>query len=147
MPGRWNIPYQYTIGNFASAFFEALKSERILGCECSKCGRVSVPPKSFCEFCFIPVQKLVDVGHTGTIEAVTIVTAPFEGSPDVPYAVAYVRLEGATSSIANYVRGAELSGFDELPPELQIGAPVRVVFGPEHRGMVTDFWFEPDDRQ
>jgi uncharacterized OB-fold protein len=146
IPGEWRIPYNYTIGNFAAAFFEALTAQRILGCECGTCGRVSVPPKSFCEFCFVPVTKLLDVGENGVIEAVTIVTAPFAGSPPVPYAVAYVRLDGATSSIANYIRGVDLPAeVFELPEEVRVGAPVHVVFTdtPTESGRVTDFWFEP----
>jgi uncharacterized OB-fold protein len=107
------------------------------------CGEVSVPPKSFCEPCFIPIEELVEVGSAGTIEAVTVVTAPFAGSPPVPYAVAYVRLDGATSSIANYVREVDLSDLEKLPAQLKIGAPVGVVFGDAPEGRVTDFWFEP----
>lgn len=147
IPGEWRIPYNYTIGSFASEFFEALRDQRILGCRCSSCQRVSVPPKSFCEYCFRPIEELAEVGHDGVIEAVTIVTAPFAGSPPVPYAVAYVRLDGATSSIANYVRGVELDAdaFD-LPAELAVGAPVHVVFGEAADGRVTDFWFEPGHR-
>ncbi|MCQ4150593.1 Zn-ribbon domain-containing OB-fold protein [Rhodococcus qingshengii] len=146
IPGEWKIPYNYTIGDFASSFFEGLKSHKILGCKCGKCGRVSVPPKSFCEYCFVPVEELVEVGHKGVIEAITVVTAPFAGSPDVPYAVAYVRLDGATSSIANYVYGVSLDDPDNLPESLQIESPVRVVFGPEPQGQVTDFWFETDEQ-
>ncbi|MCW2830458.1 MAG: protein associated with acetyl-CoA C-acyltransferase [Aeromicrobium sp.] len=146
IPGEWRIPYNYTIGDFATSFFEALREKRILGCVCDTCGRVSVPPKSFCEFCFIPVTKLVEIGGdgtNGTIEAITVVTAPFAGSPPVPYAVAFVRLEGATSSIANYIRGVDLpTDVQQLPDAIQVGAPVHVVFGDDLDGRVTDFWFE-----
>lgn len=143
IPGEWNIPYNYTIGDHATSFFDALKEERILGGRCSKCERVAVPPKSFCEYCFVPIEELVEVGRTGAITAVTVVVAPFAGSPPVPYAVAYAKLEGATSSIANYVRGVDLDDTDALPDEIAIGAPVRVVFTEEPAGRVTDFWFEP----
>jgi uncharacterized OB-fold protein len=143
IPGEWRIPYNYTIGDSATSFFEALRDRRILGCKCASCARVAVPPKSFCEHCFLPVTELVEVGQQGVIEAVTVVTAPFAGSPPVPYAVAYVRLEGATSSIANYVHGADLSDLTTLPAALKIGSEVRVVFGDEPAGRVTDFWFEP----
>jgi uncharacterized OB-fold protein len=143
IPGGWNIPYQYTIGTFASAFFDALREHRILGSKCAKCSRISVPPKSFCEACFIPVQDTVEVGTNGVIEAVTVVTAPFAGSPPVPYAVAYVRLEGATSAIANYVRDVDLSDTSILPSQLALGSPVAVVFADEAEGKVTDFWFVP----
>lgn len=143
IPGKWDIPYNYTIGTFASAFFTALSEQRIVGCRCSRCERVAVPPKSFCEYCFIPVEELVDVGTAGTIQAVTMVTAPFAGSPPVPYVVAYVKLDGATSSLANYVRGVDLTDTENLPAEIQIEAPVQAVFTERPEGRITDFWFEP----
>lgn len=143
IPGGWNIPYSYTIGKYASAFFDGLRNKELIGSWTEKTGEVSVPPKSFSESGFVPVDGLVKVGLTGTIQAVTIVTAAYAGSPDVPYAVAYVKLEGATSSIANYVHGVELGDGTVLPPELQIEAPVRVVFTDKPEGHVTDFWFEP----
>lgn len=146
IPGEWHIPYNYTIGDHATAFFNALREHRILGCTCAECGRTAVPPKAFCEYCFQPVDGTVEVGENGVIEAVTVVTAPFAGSPPVPYAVAYARLDGATSSIANYVRGVELGEDFDLPEELAIGAPVHVVFGDVSEGRVTDFWFEPGHR-
>ena len=143
IPGEWHIAYQYTIGTFASAFFEGLRNGEILGSFCEQNNEVAVPPKSFNEQAFVPTTKLVKVGLTGTIQAVTIVTAPFAGSPPVPYAVAYVQLEGATSSIANYVHGVDLGDGTSLPEALQIGSPVHAVFSAQPQGRVTDFWFEP----
>lgn len=143
IPGEWRIGYQYTIGTFASAFFEGLRNGEILGSLCEENGEIAVPPKSFNEEAFVPTSKLVKVGLNGTIQAVTIVTAPYAGSPDVPYAVAYVQLEGATSSIANYVHKVDLGDGTTLPPELQIEAPVHAVFSDKPEGRVTDFWFEP----
>jgi uncharacterized OB-fold protein len=143
IPGEWHIRYAYTIGEHASAFFEGLRRKEILGSRCGKTGDVAVPPKSFSEKAFAPITELVSVGLSGTIQAVTIVTAPFAGSPEVPYAVAYVKLDGATSSIANYVRGVDLADGTTLPEQLRIEAPVHVVFTQEPQGRITDFWFEP----
>ena len=143
LPGDWHIPYQYSIGRAASEFFEGLKNEKILGSRCESCGRVFVPPKSFCEFDFKSVDNMIEVGHQGVIEAVTVVTAPFAGSPPVPYCVAYVRLDGATSSIANFVRGLDLGDGSSLPSLAQVGGRVRVNFRDDPEGRITDFWFTP----
>lgn len=145
LPGSWEIPYQYSIGESASEFFQALRKQRILGARCNSCERVFVPPKSFCEFDFEPVDDMIEVGDRGVIEAITIVTAPFAGSPPVPYCVAYVRLEGATSSIANYVRGVDLGDGSSLPDEVQVGSSVQVEFREEPEGRITDFWFVPTE--
>ncbi len=144
MHGEWNIPYDYTIGSSAVSFFDALKERRILGTHCHGCERIFVPPKAFCEFCFIPIQQLQEVKNTGSIMAVTIVTAGFRGSRPVPYAVAYVRLDGATSSIANFLSADGLGSGETLPDHLRVGARVKVVFSDSPEGRITDFWFEPE---
>lgn len=143
LPGEWHIEYQYSIGEMAAEFFAALREGRILGSECPSCHRVAVPPKAFCEYCFCPSREIIEVGASGTVEAVTIVTAGFKGAPPVPYCVAYVKLDGATSSIANYVRNVPLADGAELPAAIRVGAPVEVAFTEEPQGRITDFWFEP----
>lgn len=142
--GEWNIPYDYTIGSSAVAFFDGLKDRRILGARCRGCERIFVPPKGFCEFCFIPIEELREVGNKGSITAITIVTAGFRGSRPVPYAVAYVRLDDATSSIANFLDTKDLGTGEELPENLRVGARVRAVFSDSPQGRITDFWFEPE---
>ena len=144
IPGLWHIEYQYTVGPEAAAFFEGLQRGEMLGSVCRQCGQVAVPPKAFCEKCFTRVSEMIPVGLTGTIAASTVVTAPFEGGPDVPYCVAYVTLDGASTATANYVRGVSLrEPVTSLPPEIGPGARVDVRFAPERRGRLSDFWFVP----
>lgn len=141
--GAWHIDYEYSVGRMAIRFFDNLEEGRLVGSRCSSCVRVCVPPKGFCEHCFVALDEIVPVGETGTIEAVTVVTAPFEGSPEVPYCVAYVKLDGATTAIANFVKGVPLGLDGSLPDQIRVGAAVRVVFADERTGRITDFWFEP----
>lgn len=143
MPGEWNIKYRYSMGDSAVKFFGALKERKLVGARCGQCDRVFVPPKGFCEFCFCEITGITEVGLEGTIEAATVVVAPFAGSPEVPYCVAFVTLDGATSAIGNYVRLPGPIGTESLPPEIEIGSRVKVVFGPSPNGRITDFWFEP----
>lgn len=143
MSGELHIEYEYSMGKAAAEFFAALRDRRMLGAACTSCERVAVPPKSFCEYCFVPVDRLVEVEQEGTIEAVTVVAFAVAGAPPPPYCVAYVRLGGATSSVANYVHGVDLGSGEELPVAAGIGSRVSVVFGDQPEGRVTDFWFEP----
>jgi uncharacterized OB-fold protein len=143
-PGVWHIEYQYTVGREAAAFFAGLRQRQVLGSRCDTCAQVAVPPKAFCERCFARVSDMVPVALTGTIAAATVVIAPFEGSPPVPYCVAYVTLDGANTAMANYVRDVVLP--DEivsLPPELAPGQRVEVRFADEPEGRLADFWFAP----
>ena len=143
LPGLWHIEYQYSIGEMASLFFTRLEGGVITGARCQQCARVSVPPKSFCEYCFCKITDTVEVELQGEIQAATVVTAAFPGSPPVPYCIAYVKLDGATSAIANFVRGVELSPDGTLPESIRVGSSVSVVFSDEREGRITDFWFEP----
>jgi uncharacterized OB-fold protein len=143
-PGTWHIEYQYTVGAEAAAFFEGLRKRQVLGSRCDSCGQVAVPPKAFCERCFKRVSEMVPVGHVGTIAAATVVLTPFEGSPPVPYCVAYVTLDGASTATANYVRGVVVPDeLTALPTELEPGQRVQVRFTDDPQGRLSDFWFAP----
>jgi uncharacterized OB-fold protein len=143
-PGVWRIEYQYTVGREAAAFFEGLRHRQVLGTRCDSCAQVAVPPKAFCERCFKRVSEMVPVALTGTIAAATVVLTPFEGSPQVPYCVAYVTLDGASTATANYVRDVVLpDAITELPAELAPGQRVEVRFADEPQGRLSDFWFVP----
>ena len=67
-----------------------------------QCGRV-IPPHGFCERCFVKVDEGVEVGPQGNIEALTSPWKNGQAVPDPPFAVAYVRLNGADTAMLNYV--------------------------------------------
>ena len=65
----------------------------------------------------------------------------FEGSRPPPIAIAFVRLDGVDSAIANYIEGLDLSDVDKAMKTIRPGTRVRVEFIPEPEGRVTDFYF------
>ena len=77
----------------------------------------------------------------GVIEAATIVTAAFENLPPPPYAIAYVRLEGVSTSMINFVQGLDLTDVAAAMARLKPGTPVRVEFVENPEGRVTDFHY------
>lgn len=140
VPGKWDINFSYAAGKTVSYFLTQIRDHRkIMGIKCPKCQRVMVPPRSFCERCFIPVEDWVELGNEGTIEAFTIVHDAFEGSPPPPYAIAYVKLDGADTALANFVDGLDLSDVKKATRELKIGCRVRVEFARKRQGRITDF--------
>jgi hypothetical protein len=92
----------------------------------------------------VETTEWVKVKNAGTIEAFTIVCEKFEGLPDPPYAIAYVLLEGASTAMANFVKGIDLNNIEEALKHIKIGVRVRVVFKRKRRGRITDFWYELD---
>ena len=140
---HWDLTYDHAIGPTASHFFDEVKeNQKILGKRCSDCGRVLVPPRSFCDRCYVETKDWVEVEKEGTIEAFTIIYQQFKGLPEPPYALAYVLLKGADTAMAGFVRGIDLSDPKRATSRLQIGAQVKVIFGKERRGSVLDFWYE-----
>jgi hypothetical protein len=144
IPGSWNLAFEHAAGRAASRFLVALRDRQVLlASPCPSCGRVRVPPRSFCEDCFVPTSdEWVEVGPAGTIESFTITYADFPGYRQPPYAIAYVRLDGASTAIGNYVEGVDLSDPDAAAAALAIGTPVRAVFSERREGRVTDFHWE-----
>ncbi|HEX76818.1 MAG TPA: Zn-ribbon domain-containing OB-fold protein [Dehalococcoidia bacterium] len=143
IPGRWDITYNYAAGKVSSKFFAELRdNKRLMGIKCSRCGRVMMPPRGFCERCFAPAGEWVEVGPEGTIQAFTITVEKFEGNPDPPFAVAYVQLDGADTAMLNYVRGLDFSDLNRAAESLRVGTRVRVVYKEQRAGEVTDFEYE-----
>lgn len=141
---NWNITYHHTAGEVASRFFTELRDNRkLMGKKCPVCHRVLLPARSFCDRCYVPTTDWVPVGNRGVIETFTIVANQFAGLPAPPYALVYVRLDGADTAIANELRRVNLSDPDSAALEMRIGTPVVVRFKDQRQGRVTDFWFEP----
>lgn len=143
IPGKWEIPYTYSVGETASIFLLALKGGVLKATRCSKCKHVFMPPRSFCESCFVPMDEWVDLAPEGVIEAATIVTESFANMPRPPYALAYVRLTGADTALGNFITGVDLSDLGAARQRMQIGTRVRVRFKPAPEGRITDFTYEP----
>ena len=143
VPGEWHIRYQYAAGKVGTEFFRRLRDDaKIMATKCPKCDLVMLPPRGYCERCFVPAEEWVEVKDTGTIEACTIVTEQFEGLPKPPYAIAYVVLDGASTAMINFVSGVDLSDVREAAKILGIGRRVRVAFNKEREGKITDFHYE-----
>ena len=64
--------YAWDTGPAIGRYLAELKNGRIMGRHCHKCDRTFVPPRAFCELCFIPVEKWVELKDTGTINTFSL---------------------------------------------------------------------------
>ncbi|HTR74810.1 MAG TPA: Zn-ribbon domain-containing OB-fold protein [Solirubrobacterales bacterium] len=141
---HWDITYQHVADPVAAQFLRTMRDEgKLTGIRCPKCERVLIPPRPFCDRCFVETEGWVDLPPEGVIELFTIVHLRVKGLPDPPYALVYVRPDGADTAIMNYFRGADLSNAAEPPAEVRIGERVGIKFADERTGRMTDFWYEP----
>lgn len=147
VPGEWNLPYNYSAGETVSKFLTEIRDHgRIIATKCAQCNRVLMPPRSYCERCFISIKdSWVELPPKGTLEAFTIVTSKFEGFPDPPYVICYIKLEGADTTIPHFLQGIDLSDIGKARQAIKIGMPVRLVFKDkkERQGRMTDFYVKP----
>ena len=141
--GKWDFAYTYFAGESASRFFHELKdSRRVMGTRCTKCKRLLVPARSFCDACLERTAEWVAVGPEGTLETFTIITTQFPGLPEPPIVMAYVTLDGADTALINIVKGLDLSDIDKAAKALNTLPRVRVKFVDNPQGRITDFHFE-----
>jgi uncharacterized protein len=135
------LSYDYAVGEVAGTFLEGLKQRKLLASHCSRSKLTYLPPRAFCERSFEPCDGWVEAGQEGVIECSTIVVRGFEGKRPPPVAIAFVRLDGVDSAVANYVDGVDLADLDAANELLAPGARVRVEFVEEPEGRITDFSF------
>jgi uncharacterized protein len=138
---EWHVRYNYPVGEVAARFFDALKEKRIVATSCSASGLTYLPPRSYCERSFERCDGFVDAGMEGVIEAATIVSAAFDNLPPPPYAIAYVRLDGVSTAMVNFIRGLSLADVPAAAARLKPGTRVRVEFIDKPEGKITDFHY------
>ena len=137
--GRWDIPYRHTAGRAATRFFRELKdNKRIVGVRCPSCRRVLVPPRGFCERCFVPVDDFVAVGDKGTLTTFTIVYAHFTSLPPPPYCVGIIKLDGADTGLIHYIGGVDLQDMEAAKKAISVGMRLQAIWRDEREGKITD---------
>lgn len=136
-----SLRYDYALGKVAGTFMAGLKEGKILATRCSHSALTYLPPRAFCERSYQPCDSWVEAGSEGVIEASTIVVKGVEGPRKAPMAIAFVRLDGVDSAIANFVDDLDLSDPDAAIERIAPGTRVRVRFAAERQGRITDFSF------
>lgn len=140
IPASWSLDFEHGAGAAGTRFLDGLRDGVILGSPCRTCGRVLTPPRDFCEMCFVATDpEWIELGPSGVIDAFTIVHVELPEHPKPPYAVAYVQLDRASTSLCNYVDGLDLDDADDAARRLSGSPRVIAEFIPEREGRLTDF--------
>jgi uncharacterized OB-fold protein len=135
--------YQRSKGEL-SPFFLALKEEkRLLGCRCTKCGLVRVPPfLTHCPDCAFSPTEPVEVEQVGVMNSsppiTYFATALFQDM--APYGRGRVVFKGADTamSVVLYTTTGIL-----VPGMIRKGTEVKLVFKDKRRGEMTDVFCLP----
>ena len=137
----WQLHYDYSCGRVVTRFLRGLEQGQIEATVCPKCEMAWLPPRGYCERCFVETNKWVRVGPEGTLEAFTIVTQEFDNLPKPPYVIAFCRLDGADTAFANFL-SMPLEDVEKAATQLTPGTRIRVQFHPSRSARITDFHYE-----
>ena len=135
--------FRRSMGEF-SPFFLALRDEKkILGCKCTSCGIVRIPPfLTRCPDCNFASTELVEVGDIGKMISTPPITY-FANSlfhQQVPSGRGRITLDGADTamSISVYTTKGIL-----VPGIVKKGTEMKVVFRDKRIGDITDIFCVP----
>jgi len=136
------LDYFYDTGIAIGRYLEGLREGKLTGVKCRKCRRIMVPPRSFCEWCFRPVDGFVDLKDTGVVQTFSLcyITWDMKRSKD-PEIPAVIAIDGASPKMGIMHLLGEVN-----PEQVKIEMRVKAVWKkPEERiGSITDIkYFKP----
>jgi len=136
--------YAWDTGVAISRFLEGLREGRILGRECRSCGRTLVPPRMFCEECFRPTDRWVEVPDRGTVNTFSICYIRWDmvelEEPELPFVL---ELDIDTPMMGFMHKLGQVD-----PARIEVGMEVEAVWRPEpeREGSILDIlYFRPRD--
>lgn len=134
--------YAWDTGVAVSEFLRGLKRGVVLARECRQCRRVLVPPRMFCEQCFRPTDRWVEVQDTGRVNTFSICYIRWDMEPlDEPELPAVIEIDGASPGIGIMHKLGEVD-----PDDIAVGLEVEAVWVPEpdRAGSILDIrYFRP----
>ena len=133
------VPYQWWAGETATRFFTAIRDEqKVMGTQCSTCGRVFLPPRKNCPSCFGRNEKWVTLSPEGELVSFTVARRQFAALPKkVPIIFGLVKLDGADTALLHMLGEVD-------PSDVRIGMRVRAKFADDRKGRITDIeYFKP----
>ena len=137
--GVIQISYNWTAGKAGGRFFNELKeNKKIMGTRCRQCGRVLVPPRIFCEECFVENMEWVEVEPKGTLTTFGESYISTDGKRlKEPWMLGIVKLNRSDGGLIHFIGEAR-------PEDMKIGMPMEIVFKDKREGNIMDIlYFRP----
>lgn len=111
--------YPPRISKVSKPFWDGLAEGRFSTTQCTRCNKISFPPKSFCPHCWHSGVTWTDAPAQGTLYAFTTVhIAPATFAHEVPYKVCIADLDGRLRIATRLV---------EARDGVKVGDPVELV--------------------
>jgi len=137
--------FAWDTGVAINRYLVELKNGKIIAKECRQCNRIMLPPRMFCELCFVPSGDWVFVEDTGVINTFSICHVNWDASRikkgEKPHLPAVIEIDGASEGMGIMHRLGEVD-----PDQIRIGMKVKAVWKPESErtSSITDIkYFKP----
>ena len=139
---KFEPKYSWAAGVAISRFLDELKAGKIIGRKCDNCMRILVPPRMYCEQCYLPTDEWVHVKDTGIVNTFSISHVGTDARRlKTPILVAVIDIEGASPGMGILHNLGEVE-----PSRISIGMRVQAVWKPaeERQGSILDIrYFKP----
>ncbi len=139
---RVKAEYAWDTGAAVGKFLAGLKEGKVLGVQCSGCERTLIPPRAFCELCFAPIDRWVELSGTGVINTFSVSFVNWDATRrDTPEIPAVIEIDGASPGLGIlHVLGEVGEDLPTVLSKVAIGKRVQAVWKPqsEREGAITD---------
>ena len=138
---RPKVKYAWATGIAIGRFLMGLRAGEILGTKCEHCGRVVVPPRTFCEWCFKESNTWVKLPDTGIVNTFSICYITADTTRvKTPLIPAVIGIDSTTNAgFLHLIGGVK-------PEDVRIDMRVKAVWldASERKGSITDIkYFTP----
>ncbi len=149
LSAKWEpkLKYAWDNGPAIGRYLAELKNGKIIGKKCDKCHRIMIPPRMFCELCWVPSGEWVYVEDTGIVNTWIIGHVDWKAARlDIkggvrPITLSIIEIDGASKGMGILHHLGEVD-----PWKIYRGMKVKAVWKtPEERiGAITDIkYFKP----
>ncbi|MEZ5076823.1 MAG: Zn-ribbon domain-containing OB-fold protein [Solirubrobacterales bacterium] len=130
--GHVEVEYHWSAGIAGSRFFTELRDNgKIMGTKCPECERVLVPPRIFCEECFVDTDEWVEVSAQGEILTFAESYFGLQGQRlEEPWYIGIIKLDGADGGLFHRIVKGD--------SEIAIGGRVEAVLASDRKGHILD---------
>jgi len=143
---EYTVEYAWDAGVAIGAYLDGLKEGKLLASYSPGSGRTVVPPRTFDELSWTPIDDLRELPGTGIVNTFSLCMVNWDASRrDEPLMPAVIELDGASPGMGILHMLGEVD-----PGDVEIGMAVEAVWKPaaERQGAITDIrYFRPRSRR
>lgn len=139
--GMVRAEFNFWVGVVMDKFYDGLQEKKFIGTKCSKCGKVFLPPRNRCGYCFAKAEDFVDLPETGVLKNFTAtkykISERKTRKVNQDQTVGLVQIDGANNAMIVPI-------IITNPEDLKIGMKLKVVWAKRIKGHPNDIaGFEP----